>query len=161
MLLSWTRMEESSPATMQPIVPAAGRGHVRPLVPPHVNRLGLSLPLGPPIHLIGFGRAPGKDLSNTCTCARPGHVRSECTSSEPPQAGPRIGHGPARFPPKAPRAAQLQPSPRFVGPVFTPCTPHTARASTAFPARLRSTRAPAHGPSHHLSPLAPHALYHT
>ncbi len=31
-----------------PIVPAVGRGHVRAVVPPLVNRLGLSLPLGPP-----------------------------------------------------------------------------------------------------------------
>ena len=36
------------------------------------------------------------NLSDTCTCARPGHVRSECTSSEPPQAGPQVEcfHGP-------------------------------------------------------------------
>ena len=31
-LLSWTRMEEPFAATLQIIVPAAGRGHVRPVV---------------------------------------------------------------------------------------------------------------------------------
>ncbi len=42
LLLSWTRMEEPFAATLLIIVPAAGRGHVRPVVPPLVNRLGLA-----------------------------------------------------------------------------------------------------------------------
>jgi hypothetical protein len=58
MFLSWTRMEEPFAATLLIIVPAAGRGHVRPVVSPLVNRLGLSLPLGPLIHPIGYGRVP-------------------------------------------------------------------------------------------------------
>ncbi len=65
MLLSWTRMEDRdrpltrcSPSCPQP--DAVTRG---PWSPPHVHRLGLSLPLGLPIHPHGSGLAPGKDLS--------------------------------------------------------------------------------------------------
>ncbi len=76
-------MEEQFTATMQPIVPAVGRGHVWPVIPPLVNRLGLSLPPESPILPLGSGRVPGMNLSDTCTCARQGHVRS----SEPPKAG--------------------------------------------------------------------------
>ncbi len=55
-----------------------------------MNRLGLSLPSGPPIHPTRSGHAPARTSVIRAHAPGLGHVRSGCTSSDPPQAGPQV-----------------------------------------------------------------------
>ena len=50
----------------------------------------LSLPPGPPIHPTGSGCAPARTSVTRAHAPSLGHVRSRCTSSDPPQAGQQV-----------------------------------------------------------------------
>jgi hypothetical protein len=95
MLLSWAQMEEPSAATMQPIVQrfvlAAGRCHLWSVVStPRASTRAESAAwtLDPPNRIRACTLA-GTSVNNSHA---PGLVMSvpECTSSEPPLAGPQV-----------------------------------------------------------------------